>query len=146
MRQLVRMRLAERRTGGHARNVGFARGALAAGANVGNAQHVRHQQVGHGETIGHQPVAFGQHGLELGKSRTNPRGPAGTQSYVQMVNFPAMAWLLRQFDVLAFASMAASGRRCAGHTPSEPASIPPELRSEEHTSELPSLMRNSYAD
>src|SRR3546814_1791335 len=91
------------------------------------SQHVRHQQVGHGETIGHQPVAFGQHGLELGKSRTNPRSPAGTQSYVQMVNFPAMAWILRQFDVLAFASMAASGRGCAGHTPSEPTSIPPEL-------------------
>src|SRR3546814_9209038 len=44
-----------------------------------------------------------------------------------MCNCPAMAWLLRQFDGLAFAAMAASGRGCAGHTPSEPASIPPEL-------------------
>src|SRR3546814_19734127 len=68
MRQLVRMRLAERRTAGPALYVGFARGALAAGATVRNAQPVRHHHVGHGYTLCHPPVPFSHHALPLCQS------------------------------------------------------------------------------
>ena len=59
MRDLIRMSLLERWTGGDTFNVGFGRGAITVSADLRNSQHVGHNQVGHGEAIGSEPIALG---------------------------------------------------------------------------------------
>lgn len=57
MRQLVGVRFLEGGSRNETLDIGLGGGAIATGADLGDAQHSRHDQIGGGEPVFHQPFA-----------------------------------------------------------------------------------------
>jgi hypothetical protein len=72
MRQLIGVRLFESGSSNKTLNIGLGRRAVATSANFRNAQHIRHNEIGSGEPVFHEPFVFAQYGLHVRKPAIQP--------------------------------------------------------------------------
>lgn len=74
MRQLIGVSLLERGPVGDAGDIAFGRGTVAKGADLGDTQHIRHQQIRSGEAVRRQPLPLAENPLDMVEPRSNPAG------------------------------------------------------------------------
>lgn len=87
MRDLICMGFAEGGACCEAGDVGLGCGAVAVGAEFGDAEYVGHEEVGDGEVVGGEPVSLAQDIFDMGEPVVHPLGQAVVVAIVLAGNF-----------------------------------------------------------